>query len=72
MALAIEQQSQDTWLMNFSRIDKATSDENERVKLKVPLRIQSDWAEMTMLCKGLQGMGIDNVAYVSHISRREE
>jgi len=26
------------------------------------MRIQKDWGEMTMLCKGLQGRGIENVA----------
>jgi len=34
---------------------------DERESLLINLRIQKDWAEMTMLCKGLQGIG-DNVA----------
>ena len=37
----------------------------ERPSLVVNMRIQRDWAEMTMLCKGLQGVGIENVAYAS-------
>jgi hypothetical protein len=37
--------------------------EDERASLVVNLRIQRDWSEMTMLCKGLQGIGIDNIAY---------
>jgi hypothetical protein len=39
----------------------------ERASLVVNMRIQRDWAEMTMLCKGLQGIGIENVAYVLHV-----
>ena len=37
---------------------------SERASLIVNMRIQRDWGEMIMLCKGLQGIGIDNVAYV--------
>jgi hypothetical protein len=34
----------------------------ERASLITNFKIQRDWSEMTMLCKGLQGMGIENVA----------
>jgi len=36
--------------------------EEEKASLEINLKIQRDWSEMTMLCQGLQGMGIDNVA----------
>lgn len=34
----------------------------ERSNLVINLKIQRDWSEMTMLCKGSQGVGIDNIA----------
>ena len=38
--------------------------ENERASLIINMKIQRDWSEMTMLCKGLQGIGMENIAYV--------
>ncbi|KAH8803720.1 C6 zinc finger domain protein [Xylogone sp. PMI_703] len=43
--------------------------EGERSNLIVNLKIQKDWSEMVMLCKGLQGVGIDNVAIMSDKQR---
>ncbi len=47
---------------NDMPIDAEVEKEEDRASLRINLRIQRDWAEMTMLCKGLQGMGIENVA----------
>jgi hypothetical protein len=45
-------------------VESNVTREEERESLLINFKIQRDWSEMTMLCKGLQGMGIENVAYV--------
>ncbi len=47
---------------DVAMIDSNVQKGEDRASLRINLRIQRDWAEMTMLCKGLQGMGIENVA----------
>ncbi len=47
--------------------DSNIEDQEERATLEINFKIQRDWSEMTMLCQGLQGMGIENVACV-HLS----
>lgn len=42
--------------------DSHIQNPEERASLIINFKIQRDWSEMTMLCKGLQGMGIENVA----------
>jgi hypothetical protein len=53
-------------------IDSNVQSEDDRASLRINLRIQRDWSEMTMLCKGLQGMGIENVAWVSLLEQRQD
>jgi hypothetical protein len=48
-------------------IDSNVENEEDRASLRINLQIQRHWAEMTMLCKGLQGMGIENVALVASL-----
>jgi hypothetical protein len=47
---------------NAKRSDSHIQTPEERASLVINMKIQRDWSEMTMLCKGLQGMGIENVA----------
>jgi hypothetical protein len=49
-------------IVNCALTDSNVQNEEDRASLLINLRIQRDWSEMTMLCKGLQGMGIENVA----------
>jgi len=57
--ISINPNSQSDWV---TLVETHATNADERAILLVNLRIQKDWAEMTMLCKGLQGIG-DNVAY---------
>ncbi|KIM93968.1 hypothetical protein OIDMADRAFT_207874 [Oidiodendron maius Zn] len=58
------------WLNDWTNlVDSNVYNEEDRASLRINLRIQRDWAEMTMLCKGLQGMGIENVAIMSDPQR---
>jgi len=52
----------DTKGRNANGTDSNVENEEDRASLRINLQIQRHWAEMTMLCKGLQGMGIENVA----------
>ncbi|TVY62878.1 hypothetical protein LSUE1_G006676 [Lachnellula suecica] len=58
------------WLSDWiTLVETAGATEEEKASLVVNLKIQRDWSEMTMLCKGLQGIGIDNVAIMSEEQR---
>ncbi|OBT52755.1 hypothetical protein VE04_04847 [Pseudogymnoascus sp. 24MN13] len=58
------------WLSDWTNlIDSNVYKEEDRASLQINLRIQRDWAEMTMLCTGLQGMGVENVAIMSDPQR---
>ncbi|KUJ08937.1 uncharacterized protein LY89DRAFT_690509 [Mollisia scopiformis] len=58
------------WISDWSNlIVSNVPTEEERASLVVNLKIQREWSEMTMLCKGLQGMGINNVAIMSDSQR---
>ncbi|PMD17786.1 hypothetical protein NA56DRAFT_578416, partial [Hyaloscypha hepaticicola] len=58
------------WLSDWlNLVDSNVEKEEDRASLRINLRIQRDWAEMTMLCKGLQGMGIENVAIMTDSQR---
>ena len=51
------------WLSDWvNMVETAIAKEEERSSLIINLKIQKEWSELTMLCKGLQGMGIENVA----------
>ncbi|CZR53510.1 uncharacterized protein PAC_03389 [Phialocephala subalpina] len=47
------------WFSDWSNLVSGLSAE-EQSSLIINLKIQREWSEMTMLCKGLQGMGIEN------------
>jgi hypothetical protein len=49
-------------LTSTPSIESNIEKEEDRASLEINLKIQRDWSEMTMLCQGLQGMGIENVA----------
>ncbi|RFU28724.1 hypothetical protein B7463_g7629, partial [Scytalidium lignicola] len=50
------------WLSDWiNLVDSHIKKEDERANLLVNLKIQRDWSEMVMLCKGLQGVGMENV-----------
>ena len=49
-----------------AKTEAASIAEEDKASLVVNLKIQRDWSEMTMLCKGLQAIGIENVALVPH------
>jgi len=54
------------WLSDWTNlVESHIEKEEEKASLEINLKIQRDWSEMTMLCQGLQGMGIDNVAIMS-------
>ena len=59
-----------SWIDVFE--DSNVYNEEDRASLRINLRIQRDWAEMTMLCKGLQGMGIENVAWVPPVKESQK
>jgi hypothetical protein len=50
------------WLGDWVTMVETAVAREERSSLIINLKIQKEWSELTMLCKGLQGMGIDNVA----------
>ena len=50
------------WLNDWINIVETSALNEDPASLIINLRIQKEWSELTMLCKGLQGMGIDNVA----------
>ncbi|PVH76092.1 hypothetical protein DL98DRAFT_465595 [Cadophora sp. DSE1049] len=55
------------WLSDWTNLvaESHIEKEEEKASLEINLKIQRDWSEMTMLCQGLQGMGIENVAIMS-------
>ncbi|KAE9362899.1 hypothetical protein N431DRAFT_424290 [Stipitochalara longipes BDJ] len=58
------------WLSDWMNlVDSNVEKEEDRASLRINLQIQRYWAEMTMLCKGLQGMGIENVAIMTDPQR---
>ncbi|KAH9209964.1 hypothetical protein DL95DRAFT_526574 [Leptodontidium sp. 2 PMI_412] len=50
-------------------VESRVRNESDTASLLINLKIQRDWSEMTMLCKGLQGIGIDNLAIMSDEQR---
>lgn len=59
------------WLSDWvNLVDSHIQNPEERAVLIINLKIQRDWSEMTMLCKGLQGMGIENVAIMTDPQRK--
>ncbi|KAF8861438.1 hypothetical protein BDZ45DRAFT_799906 [Acephala macrosclerotiorum] len=54
------------WLSDWSNLVASNvQTKEEQSSLIINLKVQREWSEMTMLCKGLQGMGIENVAIMS-------
>ncbi|KAH9208281.1 hypothetical protein DL95DRAFT_395391 [Leptodontidium sp. 2 PMI_412] len=54
------------WLSDWTNLVESNIEkEEDKATLEINLKIQRDWSEMTMLCQGLQGMGIENVAIMS-------
>ncbi|KAH7370946.1 C6 zinc finger domain protein [Rhexocercosporidium sp. MPI-PUGE-AT-0058] len=54
------------WLSDWTNlVESNINKEEDKATLEINLKIQRDWSEMTMLCQGLQGMGIENVAIMS-------
>lgn len=47
--------------------EKSPTATEEKPFLLAALRVQKCWAELTLHCKALQSMGVENVAYASSL-----